>query len=155
MRSSLRVALVVAVAVLAGAAAHAKTRPSDQNQPRSDFERETMHSLACTCPTCNREPIDECTCELAAQMRGDVQKQLAGRDLSTAAARTAAREAVRASVAGTFGAAALTPSPPRRAAELDWLPIFIFAGGLLLLVMVTRRSLARRRAEKAAGSRYH
>ncbi|HEY2748582.1 MAG TPA: cytochrome c-type biogenesis protein CcmH [Polyangia bacterium] len=126
--------------------------PSELNQPASDGEREIMHNLACTCPTCNREPIDECTCALAAQMRGEVKKQLAGRDLSTEAARKLASVTVRASIAGLFGAAALTPRPAARVdPRLDWLPVIVFVGGLFVLVVVTRRSLARRRAEKAAG----
>ena len=126
--------------------------PSEQNPPTSDAERVIMHEIACTCPTCNKEPIDECTCELAAQMRGEVKKQLAGRDLSTEAARTTARAEVRTAIAGLFGAAALGPTRPTKTdSRLDWLPLIVFVGGLVILVLVTRRSLARRRAEKAAG----
>jgi cytochrome c-type biogenesis protein CcmH/NrfF len=146
-----RAAWIALVLVAAAASAAGAVPASEQNPPTSDIERVVMHGIACTCPTCKQEPIDECTCEMAAQMRGEVKKQLAGRDLSTEAARATARESVRTAIAGLFGVKALTPRPPPHVdPRLDWLPVIVFIGGLALLIGVTRRSLARRRAEKAA-----
>ena len=135
----MRHALVI-VAILTAASSPARARPSDENRPANDAEKALMHGIACTCDTCNKEPIDECSCPNAAKMRGAVQAELAkGRDAA----------AVRTEIASIFGAAALTPSAPPREARPNWLPIVVFAGGLLLLLNVTRRSLARRRREKA------
>jgi len=131
---------LVLVAML-GASSPAWARPSDENRPANDAEKALMHGIACTCDTCDKEPIDECGCANAAKMRGAVQAELAeGKDAP----------AVRAEIASIFGAAALTPSAPAREARIGWLPIVIFAGGFLVLLNGTRRSLARRRREKAA-----
>jgi cytochrome c-type biogenesis protein CcmH/NrfF len=131
--------LLVLVAIL-GASSPAWARPSDENRPANDAEKALMHGIACTCDMCNKEPIDESGCDNAAKMRRAVQAELAkGKDAP----------AVRAEIASIFGAAALTPSAPPREARLNWLPIVIFAGGFLVLLDVTRRSMARRRAEKA------
>lgn len=133
------VALVIVVALLGGAPA-AWARPADEHQPANAAEKALMHGIACTCDTCDKEPIDECTCANAAKMRGAVQAELAkGKDTAR----------VRAEIAGIFGAAALAPRAPAHEAKIGWLPIVIFAGGFLLLLAVTRRSMARRRTDKA------
>ena len=140
--------LIVVVALLVSASAVAAL-PKDRNRPATEAERAFMHRLACTCGTCEKEPIDECGCGQAAQMRGEVQAQLAGRDLSTAAGRAAAWTAVRAAMVATWGEGVLEPRPDAKEdPRLGWLPLIVFVGGFVLLVVVTRRSLARRRQEK-------
>jgi cytochrome c-type biogenesis protein CcmH/NrfF len=119
---------------------------SEQSRPANVIEQQIMHDLACTCATCNKEPIDECACPQAVQMRAEVKQALYGRDLSTAQAQSTASAAVRSLFAKTYGDAVLTPrsQDPR----LSWLPLLVFVGGFLVFVLMTRRSLARRRAQK-------
>jgi cytochrome c-type biogenesis protein CcmH/NrfF len=142
--------LVSSVAVIVFASG-ANASPYQQNRPSGLTEQRLMHDLACTCPTCNKEPIDNCACDLAAKMRGEVKEQLRGDDLSTAEKRDAAYEAVRATFAAKYGVAVLTPSPPVKTdPRMTWIPIAIFFGGLLLLANATRRSIRRKREQKAA-----
>jgi len=137
--------VIVTVALLSSPMASA-TPASEQNRPVNDTEQKIMHSLGCTCDTCNHEPLDECGCPQAAALRAEVKDALRGRDLSTAAAQTSAYAAVRAAFAGKYGDAVLTPLPQRKpGAVLSWLPIVIFVGGFALFLVVTRRSFARRR----------
>ncbi len=108
-----------------------------------------MQGLACTCGTCAKEPIDECACESAAKMRGEVKERLRGVDLSTAGAREEAYKSVRAGFAVKYGDAVLTPRLEAKTdPRLNWLPIIVFAGGVLLFANVTRKSLRRRRDER-------
>ncbi len=142
--------LVVAALVSLSATAIASspsTSPYQQNRPGNIVEQRVMHDLACTCPTCNHLPLDECGCDLAAKLRGEVKERLRGADLSTADRRDAAYAAVRAAFAARHGNDVLTPRPEARTdPRMSWLPVLILVGGVVALVLVTRRSLRRRRA---------
>ena len=127
---------------------NASSNPTGElfNPPANDVEDAIMKDLACICGTCNREPVRTCKCGLAAKLRGEVKQQLAGVDLSTAAARKAAHDAVLASFARTYGAAVLQPL---RIAEIDdrlgSIPFVIACGCLALFVWRTRRASRRAR----------
>ena len=103
-----------------------------------------MQNLACTCPTCNLEPIEKCQCEQATKMRGEVKDALRQVDLSSADKRESAYRHVRDVFAAKYGAAVLTPNEKKTDPRMNWLPLIIFAGGVVLLVVVTRRSIKRR-----------
>jgi cytochrome c-type biogenesis protein CcmH/NrfF len=147
-------AAIVAVSLVVASVGAGAPMAATLNRPSGIAEMELMHGLACTCAACQREALDECKCDNAAEMRGVVKAQLVGRDLSTEAARTTAIAAVRAKMAGIYGAEVLAPGTPRATdARITWLPVIVFVGGLGLLLVVTRRSLARRRAQKAGPPR--
>jgi cytochrome c-type biogenesis protein CcmH/NrfF len=115
-------------------------------EPAPLVEQRLMQNLACMCDTCNREPIDHCKCPLAAQMRDEVKAALRGREVATVAGQSAAYDAVRSSFAKKYGEGVLVPRPvPKTDPRMAWLPGIIFLGGLAWLVLITRRSLARRR----------
>lgn len=121
--------------------------PFQENRPSGAVELRAMHDFACMCPTCNRLPLDECGCDFAATMRGEVKAQLRGADLSTAEKRDAAYDAVRAAFVAKYGKEVLTTRPEvKTSAGMSWLPLLILAAGLFGFVLVTRRSLKRRRA---------
>ena len=108
-----------------------------------------MHDLACTCPTCNKLPLDECGCDFAAQMRGEMKELLRGSDLSTADARNAAYEAVRSAFVAKYGKDVLTVRPEAKTdARMNWLPVVLLVGGVFALIFVTRGSLKRRRRSR-------
>jgi cytochrome c-type biogenesis protein CcmH/NrfF len=143
--------VVIAVAVILFASNSSTASPYRQNRPSGETELRLMHNLACTCPTCNKEPIEECQCDFAAKMRGEVKEQLHGTDLTTAETRAAAYRSVRAAFAAKYGDAVLTPLPAVKTdPRLNWLPLVIFVGGLLVLANLTRRSIRRKREQKAA-----
>jgi cytochrome c-type biogenesis protein CcmF len=49
--------------------------------PSTDLEKDLQHEIICMCGTCGRRRIGECTCGLAAEMRGEVAKLVAaGKD---------------------------------------------------------------------------
>jgi len=147
-------AALIAVSLVVASLAAAAPMAATLNRPSGMAEMELMHGLACTCAACQHEALDECKCDNAAEMRGVVKAQLAGRDLSTEAARATAIAAVRAKMAATYGAEVLTPGTPRPTdPRIAWLPVIVFVGGLGLLLSVTRRSLARRRAQKSGPPR--
>lgn len=80
-----------------------RTPPELENRPRSDFEKSLMSELACTCGTCDLEPIDTCRCEFAAKMRGELLDELDKQDLSTEATRHRAAESARTSFVERYG----------------------------------------------------
>jgi hypothetical protein len=128
--------------------------PELENRPRSDFENAVMSELVCTCGDCKLELINACRCEFAAKMRGEVQAQLDGLDLSTEAARPAAAEAVRESFVERYGSKVL-----ERTNRLDpkgRIAGFVFAGtvlSFLLVILVRVRSIRRQaRRERQAGA---
>ena len=45
--------------------------------PRSQLEKDLQSEIICMCGTCGRKRIGECTCSLAAEMRGEVSKMVA------------------------------------------------------------------------------
>lgn len=79
------------------ATAEMRTPPELESRPRSEFEKSLMSELACTCGTCDLEPIDTCRCEFAAKMRGELLDELDRHDLSTEATRRSAAAAVHTS----------------------------------------------------------
>lgn len=114
--------------------------------PANDTEARLRAHLACMCPSCRRQALATCTCEMAAAMRDEVAHLLAGRDLSTEAARAGAYDAVRAAMAAKYGAGVLSPErqdPTGR--SLGWLPVSLFAALVLWLAAFARRSRRRRR----------
>jgi cytochrome c-type biogenesis protein CcmH/NrfF len=163
MRLVVALSLAAAVSIAAGAQklpknlaheltqrpARAPSNPAGElfNPPANDAEDAAMKDLACVCGTCKREPIRTCTCDLAAKMRGEVKQQLAGVDVSTAAARKVAHDHVLAWFAQTYGADVLAPA---RVTSIDdrlgSLPIVVILGaGVTLMIWRTRRSLRRAR----------
>jgi len=138
MRPSV-VALVICLCRIAPAAPH-------QNAPSNIVEQHLMQNLACTCPTCNLEPIEKCQCDQATKMRGEVKDAMKDVDISTADKRAAAYQHVRDLFAAKYGADVLTPNEKKTDPRMNWLPLVLFIGGALLLVVVTRRSIKRRRA---------
>jgi len=42
--------------------------------PKSALEKEMQNAIICTCPTCGRRRIGECTCPVAAEMRDELGK---------------------------------------------------------------------------------
>jgi cytochrome c-type biogenesis protein CcmH/NrfF len=124
---------------------HGVASAHQQNASSNIVEQRLMQNLACTCPTCNLEPIERCQCEQATKMRGEVKDALHGVDISTPDKREAAYQHVRSLFAAKYGADVLTPNEKKTDPRMNWLPIIIFVGATLLLVVLTRRSLKRRR----------
>ncbi|MCU1278615.1 MAG: hypothetical protein JWM53_2161 [bacterium] len=139
MRASL-VALVIGVQGIAFASA------PQQNAPSNFVEQRLMQNLACTCPTCALEPIEKCQCDQATKMRGEVKNAMKGVDISTPDKRESAYQHVRDMFAAKYGADVLTPYVKKTDPRMSWLPIVLFVGGALGLVVITRRSIKRRRA---------
>jgi len=79
-------------------------------------------------------------------MRGEVKDAMKDVDISTADKRAAAYQHVRDLFAAKYGADVLTPNEKKTDPRMNWLPLVLFIGGALLLVVVTRRSIKRRRA---------
>jgi cytochrome c-type biogenesis protein CcmH/NrfF len=117
-----------------------------QNAPSNIVEQRLMQNLACTCSTCNLEPIERCQCEQATKMRWEVKDALFGVDISTSDTRETAYQRVRNLFAAKYGAAVLTPNEKKTDPRMNWLPFVVFVGGALLLVAVTWRSIKRRSA---------
>jgi cytochrome c-type biogenesis protein CcmH/NrfF len=114
----------------------------------NETETAIMSDLACTCGMCKREPIRTCTCEMAAKMRGEVKEQLAGADLGTPAARTAAHDRVLHRFTATYGLGVLEPHRVVSGDDrLGAMPLAILGGGLLLFVWQVRRSVRRKRSQ--------
>ena len=108
-----------------------------KNRPANDVEIGLMKELACMCPRCDRLPIDECECNFAADMRGEVKRELA----------TKSPDAVRAYFVSKYGSAVLVKNkPPDRVGRFRWFPIVLFGVGAVLLFIVARRSLLRGRS---------
>ena len=108
-----------------------------KNRPANDTEIGLMKELACMCPRCDRLPIDECECDFAADMRGEVKRELA----------TKTPDAVRAHFVSKYGAEVLVKNkPPDRVGRFRWFPIVLFGAGAVLLFIVARRSLLRGRS---------
>lgn len=124
---------------------HGVASAHQQNAPSNIVEQRLMQNLACTCPTCNLEPIERCQCEQAATMRAEVKDALAGVDTSSPEKREAAYQDVRSRFAAKYGADVLTPNEKKTDPRMNWLPIVIFVGATLSLVIITRRSIRRRR----------
>jgi cytochrome c-type biogenesis protein CcmH/NrfF len=137
MRAAL-IAGFMAIATIAAAAPH-------QGDRGTIVEQRLMQNLACTCPTCNLEPIERCQCDQAKKMRGEVTELLRGVDISAPDKREAAYQHVREVFAAKYGASVLTPNEKRTDPRMNWLPIIIFVGWVVLLVFVMRRSIKRRR----------
>ena len=116
-----------------------------QHNAPTIVEQRLMQNLACTCPTCNLEPIERCQCDQATKMRGEVKEALRGVDISTSDKRETAYQHVRNLFAAKYGAAVLTPNEKKTDPRMNWLPVVMFVGGVLSLVVITRRSLKRRR----------
>jgi cytochrome c-type biogenesis protein CcmH/NrfF len=138
----MRPALVV---LLVGAYGIAPASANQQNAP-SIAEQRLLQNLACTCSSCNLEPIERCRCEQAKNMRAEVKEALRGVDTSSVAACDAAYQRVRDLFAAKYGAAVLTPNLKKTDPRMSWLPVIFLVGGALSLVIITRRSLKRRRA---------
>jgi cytochrome c-type biogenesis protein CcmH/NrfF len=117
-----------------------------QNPPTSIVEQRLMQNLACTCPTCNLEPIEKCQCEQATKMRAEVKDALRSVDISKPDKREIAYQQVRNLFAAKYGADVLTPNEKKTDPRMNWLPVVMLVGGPLLLVVITRRSIKRRRA---------
>src|SRR5262249_37159244 len=107
-----------------------------KNRPANDVEIGLMKELACMCPRCERLPIDECECDFAANMRGEVKRELA----------TKSPDAVRAHFVATYGPLVLVENkPPDRVGRFRWFPIVLFSVGAVLLILLSWRSLRRSR----------
>jgi len=124
---------------------HGIASAHQQNTASNIVEQRLMQNLACTCPTCNLEPIERCQCEQATKMRAEVKDALRGIDISTPNKRETAYQHVCNLFAAKYGADVLTPNQKKTDPRMNWLPIVMFAGGVLLLVVITRRSIKRRR----------
>lgn len=128
---------------------HQKTRGAILiDPPANDTETKLMDDLACVCGSCKREPIRTCGCGLAAKLRGDVKRQLAGADLTTAAGRAQAEAKVRQAFAAEYGP---DVSNPLRTVsgddKLAAMPLVILGGAVLLFVWQVRRSVRRKRSQ--------
>ena len=122
--------------------------------PANDTETKLMSDLACVCGSCKREPIRTCTCDLAAKMRGDVKRQLAGADLTTAAGRALAQTKVLQWFADAYGPNVLKPFRTVNGDDrLGFIPVVILGGGLLLVIWQARRSVRRRREQRDGRNR--
>lgn len=137
----MRAALIALIVGMYGIASAQK-----QNPPTNIVEQRLMQNLACTCPTCNLEPIERCQCEQATKMRAEVKDALRSIDISTPDKREIAYQHVRNLFAANYGADVLTPNQKKTDPRMNWLPVVMFIGGTLLLVVITRRSIKRRRA---------
>jgi cytochrome c-type biogenesis protein CcmH/NrfF len=116
--------------------------------PANETETKLMGDLACVCGTCKREPIRTCGCGLAAKLRGDVKRQLAGADLTTAAGRARAETNVRQRFAEAYGPDVLNPIRTVSGDDrLAAMPLVILGGGLLLFAWQVRRSVRRKRSQ--------
>src|SRR5262245_54001028 len=104
---------------------HTFSTLSSRNRPTDDFELGLMKQLACMCPTCDRKPIEECECDFANRMRGEVKHELAGRDLSTDDARRRAAEAVRAHFVAAYGADVMVAQKRDRLGRFRWFPVVL------------------------------
>jgi cytochrome c-type biogenesis protein CcmH/NrfF len=139
----MRAALIVLLAGMYGIAS-----AQQQNPPSNIVEQRLMQNLACTCPTCNLEAIERCQCEQATKMRAEVKEALHGVDISTGDKRETAYQRVRSLFAAKYGPDVLTPNEKKTDPRMNWLPIVMLVGGALSLVIITRRSIKRRRASQ-------
>lgn len=130
------------------------TPPELENRPRSELERSLMRDLACTCGTCDLEPIETCRCAFAAKMRGEVLDELDAHDLSTEASRRGAAEAVRTSFAERYGAK-VTRHRPNLDAAAGGLGLVAAAGltGIFLVRAYRRRRAGRPGVTDASSAR--
>jgi cytochrome c-type biogenesis protein CcmH/NrfF len=127
---------------------HGVASAHQQNAATNIVEQRLMQNLACTCPTCNLEPIERCQCDQATKMRGEVKDAFRGVDISTPEKRETAYQHVRDLFAAKYGADVLTPNQKKTDPRMNWLPIVMLIGGALLLVIITRRSIKHRRASQ-------
>jgi cytochrome c-type biogenesis protein CcmF len=124
------------------------TSHADKHRPTSPTGAALMHELVCMCGGCQRETLFDCKCAYAASERAEVNKLLAGADLSTEAARKAAYDKVIAAFVSRYGGDKVLSTPR---SSLSWmLPMLAAIGGLLLLGVVARRWVKRGRAQLAA-----
>jgi cytochrome c-type biogenesis protein CcmF len=69
------IAMLVLVILLAGgpvAAQHVVSPEFKPVEPKSALERDLYRSIICMCRTCGRQLVGECTCQYAAEMRGEI-----------------------------------------------------------------------------------
>ena len=114
--------------------------PEFENRPRSTFEDGLMGELACTCGTCELEPINTCRCDFAAEMRGEVRAQLDRFDLTTEAGRRAGAEAVRSSFVARYGPKVKRHNLDPNGHVAGVVVVALLAGVALLVVRSIRRS---------------
>ncbi len=118
--------------------------PEFENRPRSNFENALMGELACTCGSCDLEPINTCRCDFAAEMRGEVRKVLDGFDVTTEAGRRAATEAVKTSFVAQYGPKVKRHSVDPNGHFAGGVVVALFAGAALLIGRSVRRSRRRK-----------
>lgn len=105
-----------------------------KNPPANDAEARVMKQFACICGKCPRLPADECECNFAAKMRAEIKH------------RMATGEDVRAAMIAEYGDSVLAENKPPTPTFLKWFPIVVLAGVAALVILLARRSLARRRS---------
>jgi len=109
-----------------------------------------MKELGCMCGGCNKEPIHDCKCGFAAQMREEVLAALRGRDLSSDEAQQRAYEQVRDTFIAKYGQEIMTMPLDKGFNRLAWaVPYAALAGALLLIFGVGRFWIRRGRREWA------
>ncbi len=134
------------ILLLAGAgpahAQHIETGQTTVAVPRSSLEREMYDHIVCTCGTCGRKLVGECTCSRAAEMRAEISALVAdGLD----------RDAIIAHFVRTWGSQEVLAAPIDRGFNrLAWL--VPYAGGLLGIGLVAGMAIrwTRRRAAEPA-----
>ncbi|RMH43872.1 MAG: hypothetical protein D6689_03865 [Deltaproteobacteria bacterium] len=126
------------------------TTIASQYRPDSDTAARLMKDIGCMCGGCNKEPIHDCKCGYAAQMRAEVLAALRGRDLSTEEAQRRAYEEVRDAFIAKYGQEVLTLPIDEGFNRLAWaLPFALIGGSLALIVGVGRYWVRRGRRDWA------
>ena len=128
-----------------GDTGHGGASAAHMYRPANEVEEQLMRNIACLCNGCPREPIHDCDCGYAAQERQKVQQMLAGRDLSTEAAREQAYLDVRdAFIAEYDGQHVLTMPIDKGFNRLAWVVPYAALGGALVLIFGVGRYWVRR-----------
>jgi cytochrome c-type biogenesis protein CcmF len=114
--------------------------------PRSQLEKALQTEIICMCGTCGRKRIGECTCSLAAEMRGDVARMVAQGDT---------REQIYAYYIAKYGSQEPLASPIDKGFNrLAWFfPYLIGATGAASVAIVAFRWSRREAAASATEAR--
>jgi cytochrome c-type biogenesis protein CcmH/NrfF len=103
--------------------------------------------LLCPC-NCSHRTLFECDCGMAAELRGQIDDMLKGRDLSTPALQKQAYDQILAKYIHEYGGEQVLANPR---SSFPWLlPMLGALGGLGLIVVVGRRWVHRGFAKPVA-----
>ncbi len=99
-----------------------------------------MGELACTCGSCELEPINTCRCDFAAEIRGEARKVLDGFDVTTDEGRRAATDAVKTSFVARYGPKVKRQSLDPNGHFAGFVVVALVAGAAVLIGRSLRRT---------------